>query len=119
MVVTPLASAVAAMHASLTETAGVAVTYRQGGVATIIQGAIPGRTSVEAQFADGSVRTEKLFDWIIPQEALAGAKPAKGDVIDWEDRRFEVLHPAGGKVYEEVGPYQQLFRIHTRQVHGG
>jgi hypothetical protein len=116
---TPLANAVTALHASLTETAGVTVTYSQGGTNTIIQAAIPGRTSVEAQFADGSVRTEKLFDWIVSQDALPGMKPTKGDVIDWEGRRYEVLHPAGGKVYEEVGPYQQLFRIHTRQVHGG
>lgn len=60
----PLQNAVASLFASLQGAAGAAVEYTQS-TTTVAVNAVPGRTSVEAEFADGSVRTDKLMDFVI------------------------------------------------------
>lgn len=115
---TPLQNAVNRLHTSLSGVAGVTVIYTQNGQTPFEIEAIPGRTTVEAEFADGAVHTDRTLDFVVKIEDFY-LTPAKGDVIDWDERKFEVMHPAGGKVFEEVGPYKQLYRIHTKEVYAG
>ena len=114
---TPLQNAVTALHASLKQAAGVTVEYTQSGTVVELT-AVPGRTTVESEFGDGTVRSDRTADFVVNITDL-GLTPAQGDTIVWDSRTYEVMHPAGGKVYEEVGPYRQLYRIHTKEVYGG
>lgn len=112
-------NAVAGLFASLRGAAGVTVEYTQTSSGIEFQiTAVPGRTRFESEFVDGSVRSDSAFDFIMSADDMA-LTPARGDVIVWDDRRFEVMHPAGGKVFEEIGPYRQLYRVHTKEVYAG
>jgi hypothetical protein len=97
------------------------VQYTQDGLTQPLT-AVPGRTAVEMETSDGVVRTDKIHDFIVEVAELAGITPRQGDRITWDQRRFEVMSPGsgtGGKVYEEEGPYKQLYRIHTKEIAGG
>lgn len=111
---TPLANAVNSLMSALKAAAGVEITYSRG-VSEIIINAIPGNTLSESTFADGSVRTTRIADFIV-QIADLGLTPQRGDRIDWDGRRYEVRHPGDGRVFEEVGPYKQSYRVHTVEV---
>lgn len=111
---TPLQNAVLAMHNTLKAAAGVEVVYTQGS-ATFIVTALPGSTLTDSTFADGSVRTDRSHDFVISMDELF-VTPTAGDTIDWDSRKYQVSHPAGGKVFDEVGPYKQLYRIHTKEM---
>lgn len=114
---TPLANAVNVAFNSLAFAGGVCVTYTQGLTIHKNVEALPGRTDTESQFSDGTIRTSRMADFIVPIESLFGLVPMKGDTIVWDDRKYEVMHPAGGRVYDEMGPYKQLYRIHTKEVY--
>lgn len=79
--------------------------------------AVPGSTQTEADAGDGVIRTDKLHDFIIDIYDL-GFVPSAGDSIEFESRTYEVMNPTGGKHYDEIGPFQQMYRIHTKQVYG-
>lgn len=113
-----LQQAVDSLRRSLQSSGGVTVRYAVIGGSEIELTAIPGNTDTQAEFGDGVIRTERSHDFIIAIEDL-GHVPQPGDRIVWDGRTYEVMNPTGlDKHYDEVGPYQQMYRIHTKQVYG-
>ena len=112
-----LQNAISAALKSVRASAGVVVDYTQGATTVNDCPAIPGSTTTESEFADGVVRTDKSHDFIIEREDLPFT-PAKGDRIVWNTRTYDVMHPANGRVYEDIGPFRQAWRIHTKEVNG-
>lgn len=107
-----IGSLIQAVHGA----AGGEVTYSRGATDIVVTAA-PGNTLTESTFADGSVRTTRIADFLIKVADL-GLTPKQGDRITWDGRLYEVRHPSGGRVFDEAGPYKQLFRVHTVEVNG-
>jgi hypothetical protein len=97
--------------------AGVTVTYTQSGQSKNLT-AVPGRTLTEADFGEGVIRTDRMHDFIVNIDEF-GLVPQRGDTISWDGRKYEVLNPTGGKHFDEIGPYKQLYRIHAKEVYVG
>lgn len=99
------------------QAAGVTIAYTQDGVTKSVV-AVPGRTLTEADFGEGVIRTDRMHDFIVNIDEF-GLTPQRGDTILWDERKYEVLNPTGGKHYQEVGPYKQMYRIHAKEVYAG
>jgi len=112
-----LESALESLWSSLSTAAETQVIYRRGGVSLQLA-AIPGRSQTEVDQGDGYVRTMHLNDFIVRRSEMT-LTPAPGDRIEWGNRAFEVVHLAGERQYESVGPWSVLYRIHTREVANG
>jgi hypothetical protein len=114
---TLLESALESLWASLATASEVSVTYRRGGISVQLA-AIPGRSQTEVDSGDGYVRSMQLNDFIVKRAEL-GLTPQPGDRIEWQGRYFDVVHLAGERHYESVGPWSVLYRVHTREVANG
>ena len=111
---TPMQNAIDSLRTGLLSSAGVSIAYVQGATTVNLQ-AIPGQTKTETDQGDGVVRQYRMADFIVQQSAL-GLTPARGDTITYDSRRYVVANPSGGKCYDEVGPYAQMYRIHTKEI---
>lgn len=113
-----LESALDALWSSLSTATEASITYRRGGGVSVQLAAIPGRSMSEVDQGDGYVRTMQLNDFIVKRAELS-LTPQPGDRIEWASRKFEVVHLAGERQYETLGPWSVLYRIHTREVANG
>lgn len=106
------------LWSGLSQAAGVTVTYTHTALGISYQvTAVPGRTDIEADQGDGVLRTTRLHDFSIMMDDLQ-VQPEAGDVITWDQRTYEVNNPASDRYAVEMGPYQQMWRIHTVEVYG-
>lgn len=113
-----LQNAIGILRQTVQSAAGVTVNYvRLSNSSETELTAVPGSTQTEADNGDGVIRTDRMHDFIVDVADL-GFVPSAGDRIEWDSRTYEVMNPTGGKHYDEVGPYQQMYRIHTKQVYG-
>ena len=113
---TPLQSSIDLLRQTLSSAAGVTIDYTtvsDGSVYSLT--AVPGSTATEADFGDGIIRQDRLHDFIVNVRDL-GFEPEPGDTIAYDSRLYEVMQANGLKHFSEVGPYKQMYRIHTRQV---
>lgn len=108
-------TAIDALFAGLAASNGVSVVYTPTGLAAINLTAIPGVTDTEATAADGTVRTMRSHDFVVKISAL-GRTPERGDAITYDSRKYVVANINGRRHFDEVGPFKQLYRIHTKQI---
>ena len=111
---TPQEAAVDVLWLSQKAAAGVAVTYSRGATNVSLT-AVPGRTITEQDNGDGTVRTMRVVDFVVLKTDL-GLTPALADKITWGTRKFAVHMPAGVRHFETIGPYQTMYRIHTKEI---
>lgn len=114
---TNMQKAASALWRSVKSSAAVSVTYTQDSTSLSLD-AVPGTTRVDAESADGMVRTHKEQDFIVNPDDLFGLLPTRGDRIVWGDRTFEVLHVVGGRPYQVSDVYGTMWRIHCKEVYG-
>jgi hypothetical protein len=112
----PLQSAVDTLWRATKSAGGVAVTYTQDGTDYSLY-AVPGTTVIESQNNDGSIRTEKVQDFIF-QVSDMSITPQRADTITWGTRTFEVVQPDGERCYSYSDQFQRLIRVSTKEVYG-
>jgi hypothetical protein len=107
-------SSMADLFTTMLSQGGQTVFYDDGLVPFQLE-AIPGVTQIQYQGSEGDIRTGRLHDFIVWIDDMGGRIPKHGDEITWQDRVYAVSTPAGLRHYEEIGPYKQVYRIHTRE----
>lgn len=82
---------------------------------SIVIKAVPGRTLFRAENDCGvTVRTEAR-DFLV-EAADLGAEPQRGDLIDFDGGRYEVLAPDGEPVWRWSDAFRLAYRIHTKHI---
>lgn len=102
------------LRRTMKSVAGVDVSYVQGGVTYSLR-VVPKRPQSNQETADGLILDDLAQDFFIKKADLA-VTPRRDDLIAWEDRYFQVLHPGGGREVEEAGNFGDTWRVHCKVV---
>lgn len=103
---------------TLKATEGVSITYTRGAASATIT-AVQGRTAGEHLDTDGIVHKYESHDWLIAASDLvlsgSSATPARGDVIAYGGRTYQVEPIPGQDVFAYTDEHRTAMRIHTKQ----
>lgn len=111
-------SALGVLAGKLKSKAGESVTYTRGGSSASVTAIIGFRSSREEQQGDARfIPAGEPMDFLIDPADLiiAGStvKPARGDLITWEGRTYDVQPWDNEPESRASDPFEHLTRIHT------
>jgi hypothetical protein len=97
----------------------VSCLYQTAGGSTPVR-LVPALSRTESTTEGGVIITRQLNDWIGELADLPGY-PQRGDLIvpqhaDWQNRRFMVIHPGGGREADYHDTFNESARIHTVEI---
>lgn len=72
----------------------------------------PGIRTSEGTTEEGVVITRMEHEWIGEMSDFPRA-PQRFDTIYWNGTAYRVVHPGGGREYDERDPYRESYRIYT------
>lgn len=102
------------------QAASVTISYTRGDMTIVGLAATVGRTPFEVM--DGDVLTAyESRDYLIAKDDLASGGlqlvPESGDLIaDADGRVYVVSVPKPMHVYESIGPFSSVYKIHTKAI---